>query len=101
MTTTITAGGADAYQLTALVLALDRGRTAIDLGFWNLDLGLQLLPNPAPNLFGIAAADAAGTAMFPFAALPASAIGIRVHLQASQIQGGEPLQSAVVSRTIR
>lgn len=99
--TTITAGGADAGQLVALVLGLDRGRAAIDLGFWNLDLGVQLLPNPAANLIGVAAASASGTAPFVLPPLPASAIGARVYLQASQVQGGEPMQSSVVARTIR
>jgi hypothetical protein len=53
------------------------------------------------NLLGIAAANAASSATFTLAALPASAIGVRIHLQASQLQGGEPRQSAVVLRTIR
>jgi endoglucanase len=97
----IIVGGADANQFVALVFATERGRAAVDLGFWSLDLGLQLWANPAANLLGLAAANGSGSVSFTFPALPASTAGIRVHLQTSQLQGGEPLQSAVVSRTIR
>jgi endoglucanase len=99
--TTITAGGADANQFVALVFATERGRATVDLGFWNLDLGVQLSANPAANLLGIAVAATNGTAAFVLPPLPATTIGLRVFLQASQLQAGEPLQSAVVARTVR
>jgi hypothetical protein len=84
-----------------LVLATQLGRTTVDLGFWTLDLGVSLWPSPADNVLGVAIAAANGAAPFTLPALPASAAGVRVHLQATAVQAGEPLQSAVVSRTIR
>ncbi len=97
----ITVGGADGNQFVALVFATERGRAAVDLGFWAIDLGLLLSPNPAANLLALSSANSSGSTAFTFPALPASVVGVRLHLQASQLQGGEPMQSAVVSRTIR
>jgi endoglucanase len=99
--TPIAVGGADAGQLLVLVLATAPGRVTVDLGFWSLDLGVQLWPSPADNVLGVAIAAANGTAAFGLPPLPASASGVRVLLQASAVQPGEPLQSAVVQRSIR
>ena len=99
--TTIQVGGADSGALVALVLATARGRVAVDLGFWALDLGIELLPSPGANLLGVAVAGGNGMAPFVLPALPSSTLGFRLLLQASEVQAGEPLQSPVVERTIR
>jgi endoglucanase len=97
----IQVGGADGNALVALVLGLGRGRAAFDLGFWAFDLGVELLPSPTLNLLGIGVTSASGMSAFALPPLPASAIGARLFLQASQVIHGEPMQSAVLARSVR
>lgn len=99
--TTLTLGGAHQGGLVVTLLALGRSRVAVDLGFWNVDLGLDLLPSPSANILGVTVANTLGLSTIALPALPAATQGLRITLQASEIVGGEPLSSPVVERTIR
>ncbi len=99
--TTVTVGGTTPGGLAVTLLALGRGRVAVDLGFWNVDLGLALLPSPSANIVGVTVANTLGLATVALPPLPVAAQGVRIALQASEVVGGEPRSSPVVERTIR
>lgn len=94
-------GGASANALTVLVVATAQGRAAIDLGFWSLDLGLELFPTPSDNVLAVTVANGSGRSSALLPSLPPLAAGFRLWFQASEVLDLEPAQSAVVARTIR
>ncbi|MEO6597465.1 MAG: glycoside hydrolase family 9 protein [Planctomycetota bacterium] len=94
-------GGADAGGLIVFLFATGRGRAAVELPFWSIDVGLSLLPSVAANILGFAIADGSGGASLTLPALPAAALSLGLALQVSEVLTGEAADSAVVQRTVR
>jgi hypothetical protein len=99
--TPVVAGGVSANDVVVFLVALAPGRLTLSLPGLALDLGVQLFADPALNLFGVASAASNGNASATLTPLPSHLRGLRLWLQAAVLRGGEPVQSAVVQRSLR